>query len=184
MQPWATWSELIADLLWAGDWTQDTFRVPCSQNYPKSLVQFFFLGHIQLPHFSLTLQSRGLHKYLKKALQVWPEIAMYQHHSWCFTQSFQNLEMTPQTDNAAKLALLSTGTPTTLMKSHGLHNMLLPFPCGCFLWALVLFTLITTHSSAGHGKIQRMWDVLLKTFIWELSSGSRDCCLWPFFWTY
>lgn len=186
-QPWATWSELTADLLWVGGWTRDISTVPCSQNYPMSLVQFFFLGHTQLPHFNLTLQSRGLHTYLKKALQVWPEIVTDQHRSWCFTQSFPNLGMSPpisQTDNTAKLALLSTGTPTTLMMSHGLHNTLLAFLCRRFLWTLVLSTLITTHSFAGHGKIQRKQDVLLKTFIWELSSGSRDCCLWPFFWTY
>lgn len=58
-----------------------------------ALFNFFFLGHTQLPHFSLTLQSQVLQKYFKKALQVWPEIVMYQHHSWRFTQSFQNLEI-------------------------------------------------------------------------------------------
>lgn len=30
-------------------------------------------------------------------------------------------------------------------------------------------------------KYRGKWDVLLKAFLWELSSGSSNCCLWPFF---
>lgn len=152
-----------------------------------SLVQFFFLGHTQLPHFNLTLQSRGLHKYLKKPCRSDLKLSCTNIIPGASHKAFRILRchhQISQTDNAAKLGLLSTGTPTTLMNSHRLHNMLLAFPCGFFLWTLVLSTLITSHSSAGHGKIQRKWDVLLKAFIWELSSGSRDCCLWPFAWTY
>lgn len=45
-------------------------------------------------------------------------------------------------DNTAKPALLWTRTPITLMKSPGLHNTLLAFPCGCFLWTFAVFALV------------------------------------------
>lgn len=47
-----------------------------------------------------------------------------------------------QADNSAKPALLLTRTPITWMKSPGLHNTLLAFPCGCFLWTFALFALV------------------------------------------
>lgn len=65
MQPRATWSERTADLVWAGGWTRDTSKVPCSQNYPMSLIQFFFLGHSTptfQPHSTITRAAQVLKK--------------------------------------------------------------------------------------------------------------------------
>lgn len=100
---------------------------------------------------------------------------MYQHSALIFLALHAKLSISrdvtyqiSRVDNMAKLALLSTSISVTLMKNHELQNNLFAFPHGCSLCILVIFTLITTHSSVGHDKVQGKGDAHWEMFTWEL----------------
>lgn len=63
MQPWATWSELIADLVWAGGQTGDTPKVPFNLN-PMILALVFRTHSIPAfqPHSPITRTVEVLKK--------------------------------------------------------------------------------------------------------------------------